>query len=106
MGFVKKIYIIHGWSYSTNRWQPTIKLLKEKGWNPIMLNVPGLTAESDTVWTLDQYVEWLKDQLGDQKAILMGNSNGGRISLAFAAKYPQKLRYLILVDSAGIYHNE
>jgi pimeloyl-ACP methyl ester carboxylesterase len=38
--------------------------------------------------------------------VLLGHSNGGRIALAFAEKYPDKVKQLVLIDSAGIYHNE
>lgn len=33
----------------------------------------------------------------------MGHSNGGRILLNLCAKNPEKLKYLILLDSAGVY---
>jgi pimeloyl-ACP methyl ester carboxylesterase len=73
-----------------------------------MLKIPGLTVPHDRVWKLDDYVEWVKDQLKDEEEpiVLLGHSNGGRISIAFAAKYPKKIKKLILIDAAGIYHNE
>ena len=103
---MKKVYILHGWAYSTDKWHEFIHLLKMKDFNSILLNVPGLTEQTNRVWTLDDYVEWLKDLLGSEKATIISHSNGGRIALAFAAKYPDKLKQLILIDSAGIYHNE
>ena len=36
-------------------------------------------------------------------AIALGHSNGGRILLNLCAKNPEKLKYLILLDSAGVY---
>ncbi len=78
--------------------------VKSAGYEPVMLHVPGLTEATDKVWTLHDYVEWLKEKLGqEQEAILIGHSNGGRIALAFAEKYPAKLKQLVLIDSAGIY---
>lgn len=72
-----------------------------------MLNVPGLTVETQRIWTLDDYVQWLYEKLINEKEIvLIGHSNGGRLAIAYAAKYPDKLNKLILIDSAGIYHNE
>lgn len=103
-----KIYIIHGWAYTTEKWMPFIEFLKKHGIGPVMLKVPGLTAPLKEVWTLEDYVEWLRNELEHEKEkiILLGHSNGGRISLAFAHKYPEKIKELILFDSAGIYHNE
>lgn len=105
---MKKIYILHGWTYSLEKWKPIVELLNRDGVETLMLKIPGLTVPHDKVWQLDDYVEWVKDQLKDEiePIILLGHSNGGRISIAFAAKYPEKVKKLILIDSAGIYHNE
>lgn len=104
----RKIYILHGWSYSINKWDPFIRLLHEKGFEPVILQIPGLTAPLKEVWKLEDYVFWLKKHLDKEidKVYLLGHSNGGRISLAYAIKYPEKIEHLILIDSAGIYHNE
>jgi pimeloyl-ACP methyl ester carboxylesterase len=104
----KKIFILHGWAYSTEKWKPFIELLKDKNFDPVLLKIPGLTTELTEVWTLDDYVAWLKDVLvhEKEKVILLGHSNGGRISLAFSLKYPEKVAKIVLLDSAGIYHNE
>lgn len=107
MGNKKKIIILHGWAYSTEKWEPFIKEL-EKKFEVEMLKIPGLTAPLDEVWNIENYVEWLNQIISKEKGkvILLGHSNGGRISLVFASKYPEKVEKLILIDSAGIYHNE
>lgn len=101
-----KLLILHGWSYSAEKWAFFLKLMEEKGLKTQLLEIPGLTAPIDRPWTLDDYVEWLKNKVGGEKATLIGHSNGGRVSLAFALKYPELVKRLILIDSAGIYHNE
>jgi pimeloyl-ACP methyl ester carboxylesterase len=108
MGSLRKIYIVHGWAYSLDKWKPLTDLLKRAGVAPVMLPVPGLTAESDEVWNLDKYVEWLNQATSAEKNpfIVVGHSNGGRIGLAFVSRYPEKVERLILIDSAGVYHNE
>ena len=90
------------------KWDVFLKLLEEKGIKYVFPKVPGLTDTLKTVWTLDDYVAWLKKIAEKEKGkiMLMGHSNGGRIALAFTHKYPQKVEKLFLVDSAGIYHNE
>ena len=42
----------------------------------------------------------LMDALDIEKAILVGNSAGGTVSVAFALKYPERTQALILVDPA------
>lgn len=101
-----EIIILHGWATETQKWDVLLKELKNKGLKPNLLKIPGLTEHINTVWTLDDYVKWLKKKIGNKQVIVLGHSNGGRIALAFANKYPKNMRNLILIDSAGIYHKE
>ena len=105
---MKKVIILHGWTYSLEKWQSFLEILKKKGIEPVMLKVPGLTSENERVWGIEDYVKWLKEIVDKEKdkAILIGHSNGGRIAVNFAIRYPERISKLILIDSAGIYHNE
>lgn len=105
MGTVKEVLVLHGWTYSTEKWKPFINYLEAKGFAAKLLKIPGLTQKLDSVWNIDDYVDWLKRRV-NQKIILIGHSNGGRIALAFCLNYPGMVEKLILIDSAGIYHNE
>lgn len=96
------LYIIHGWTYTVEPWRSTLLILKKNGFNIKMLNVPGLTKPSDLVYTIDDYVEWADINIPNG-AVALGHSNGGRILLNLCARDPDKLKYLILLDSAGIY---
>lgn len=96
------LYIIHGWTYTVEPWQKTLEILKKNGINVKMLNVPGLTKESKKEFTIYDYMKWA-DQEIPNGAIALGHSNGGRILLNLCAAKPEKLKYLILLDSAGIY---
>ena len=108
MGSIKKIVILHGWTYSLDKWSKFVNLLKENGFEVELAKIPGLTLESNEIWNLDKYTSWLNKLLDkyEDKIVMLGHSNGGRIAINFAVKYPDKLVKLILIDSAGIYHNE
>jgi pimeloyl-ACP methyl ester carboxylesterase len=101
-GKTMELYIIHGWTYTVEPWRTTIGILREAGVNVKMLPVPGLTEPSKKIYTIVDYVKWA-DQRIPADAIALGHSNGGRILLNLCAKKPEKLKYLILLDSAGIY---
>lgn len=103
-----KIYILHGWTYSLDKWSPFIFGLKSNKINNILLKIPGLTDKIEKSWSMNDYVDWLEEKLEKEKdkVILIGHSNGGRIAMAFSMKHKNKIKKLILVDSAGIYHNE
>ena len=99
----RKLYIIHGWTYALDKWQPLLKLLKQAGLEPVMLKVPGLTQKSDQVWEIASYMMWLDSQLaGSQKPIVLGHSNGGRLALNYCVFKPDKIGRLILLNSAGV----
>lgn len=108
VGAMKKIFILHGWTQSLEKWENVVRVLKSEGIEGVLLKIPGLTCPIDRVWNIDDYVSWLSKELDAEegKVILLGHSNGGRISIAFAKAYPQKIEKLILVDSAGVHHNE
>ncbi len=98
----KELYIIHGWTYTVEPWEKTIAILEKNNVKVKMLNVPGLTAPSKKVWTIDDYVDWADKNIPDG-SIVLGHSNGGRILLNLCSKKPEKLEKLILLDSAGVY---
>lgn len=99
----KTVYIIHGWTYTIEPWTATVSILRSKGVEVVQLRVPGLTAESNQVWDIDGYVEWLRGVLKDaRQPIILGHSNGGRIALNYLKKYPGSFEKLILLNAAGI----
>ncbi len=96
------LYIVHGWTYTVEPWKTTIELLRQRGISVKMLKVPGLTEESKREFTIEDYVKWADQEIPD-RAVALGHSNGGRILLNLCAAKPDKLKYLILLDAAGIY---
>ncbi|MBR0479794.1 alpha/beta hydrolase [Candidatus Saccharibacteria bacterium] len=96
------LYIIHGWTYTVEPWRRTLEILKENGIQVRMLRVPGLTEESKKVFTIEDYIKWADTEIPDG-AVALGHSNGGRILMNLCAKKPEKLKNLILLDSAGVY---
>lgn len=104
MGTVNRIVILHGWTYSTTKWDSLIKKLKSLGFEVSLLSVPGLTAKSYKVWDLPKYAIWLKKELErfPDKVILIGHSNGGRIASYYVAKDPTRVSKLVLISAAGI----
>ena len=96
------LYIVHGWTYTVEPWKKTIEILRDKGISVKILHVPGLTEESKKEFTIYDYMKWADREIPDG-AMALGHSNGGRILLNLCAAKPDKLKYLILLDSAGIY---
>ncbi len=99
----RTLYIIHGWTYTIEPWTSVVSILRSKGVEVRQLRVPGLTSESDKVWDVDGYVQWLAGELKSVKQpVVLGHSNGGRISLNYLKQYPDSFSKLILLNAAGI----
>ncbi|MGD9129307.1 MAG: alpha/beta hydrolase [Candidatus Woesebacteria bacterium] len=100
------LYILHGWIVDPkieSRWQNFIDLLKKAKIKVKFLKLPGLSSQSNKVWTLNNYLSWLKKEIADsKKIILLGHSFGGQLAIRFAATYPEKVDKLILIASSGI----
>jgi len=108
VGALNKIIILHGWTYSLAKWDEFVKLLRNLEFDVEVIKIPGLTEKSDEVWNLGKYSKWLNNRLSKEssKVILLGHSNGGRIASCFAARFPAKIKKLILISTTGIYHRE
>lgn len=105
---MKKVIILHGWTQNLDKWMKFLQVLEKSGITYILPKIPGLTGSLEKTWELQDYIDWLKNIVDKEKGevILIGHSNGGRIALAFTNRYPERVEKLILIDSAGIYHNE
>jgi pimeloyl-ACP methyl ester carboxylesterase len=114
------LVLLHGFAASVFSWREVMEPLAE-----------SLASEIGTVMAFDRPAfglterplpgEWvgespygaenqveltvgLLDELGVERAILVGNSAGGTIALLMALTYPQRVRALVLVDPAVYTH--
>jgi len=100
------VILLHGWGASIQAMLPIYRYLAPSH-RVYALDFPGC-GESDqppVPWSAAEYVrlvvDWL-DALQISKATFIGHSHGGRVSMMLAAKHPERVRRLVLVDSAGI----
>jgi len=98
--------ILHGWGSSSDSWTKIIKILSAK-FRVICPDLPGFgkTTSPDKPWNLNDFVEWVREfveKLNLENFFLLGHSFGGRIAIKFSVLYPEKIKKLILVNSAGI----
>ena len=101
--------LLHGFGSHTESWRLVRPELSTLG-AVVAFDRPGFgLTERPLTWTganpysPDAQVDFvigLMDQLGVQKAILIGNSAGGTISVQTALRYPDRVSALVLVDPA------
>lgn len=104
---METVLILHGWGASSQSWVKVKGLLEAKGYKVVVPDLPGF-GESNKLsqpWTIDDYVEWIKNFCETNNLLqifLLGHSFGGSLAIKFSLAYPEKVKKLILVDSAGI----
>ncbi len=100
------LILIHGYTSLAYTWKDVFDEFA-KSYHTIAIDLKGhgFTGKPDGDYTMPAQaalVTKLMDHLKIDQAILCGNSMGGAVSLMTAINYPQKVKGLILVDSAGI----
>ncbi len=101
------VVLIHGSCSSSAMWFGDIPVLTEHYhvYSVDIVGDAGNSEENRLDQSTDEFADWLKDVfdgLGIEKAILIGNSLGGWISLKFAAKFPQRIDKIVLIAPGGI----
>jgi pimeloyl-ACP methyl ester carboxylesterase len=92
---------LHGWGQNIAMMKPIADPFDEE-FNIVIIDLPGFgeSSEPTHVWTLDEYVDCVKeilDSLEIDNPILLGHSFGGKISLMYASKY--QVKKLVLFGS-------
>ena len=105
-GMGTPLVLLHGYPLDHHLWDDVAPLLEDT-FDLILPDLRGF-GESTTVdspYTMNNYasdIAGLLDQLGIQKAALVGHSMGGYVALAFARLYPERVSGLGLVSSQAL----
>lgn len=96
--------LLHGLGSSIYTWADVIPALAQDH-DVVAADLPGFGG-SDIPDELAPSVYpatvlGLMDRLGISRATLVGNSLGGAVAVVLAARHPERVRRLVLVDSAG-----
>jgi pimeloyl-ACP methyl ester carboxylesterase len=100
------LFLLHGVMASLHTWDGWVENL-HNDFRIIRVDIPGfgLTGPyTDGIYSLERAVDMLQQlsrRLNVDSFFLAGNSMGGYISWNFAVQYPEKVKRLILLDSAG-----
>ena len=101
------LLVLHGWGGSSDSWVSLQKILSREGFRVIVPDFPGFgkSVTPPDVWGVGDYMDFILkflEILQLDNFFLLGHSFGGRVAIKFATRYPEKLKSLILCDSAGI----
>lgn len=102
----KDVIILHGWGANINTILPIASILKDR-FKVHAIDLPGFGESLEPEKPIDSYeyadiVKSYMDRMKIEKAILIGHSFGGKLSIILGHKYPNLVEKIILVNSAGL----
>jgi pimeloyl-ACP methyl ester carboxylesterase len=106
----KTIVFLHGFLESSAIWEDFAQELSAK-FRIFTIDLPGhggsgVLAEEHSMELMAEEVKNILEIEGIQKIMLVGHSMGGYVSLAFAEKYPQMVKGLIMFHSQAAADND
>jgi len=105
----KTIILIHGLNGSALRdWRYQIPVLSND-YHVLTFDLPGFGDSDKEVAYYSpreyaKFINYIANRYAHGKAIVVGHSMGGAISLRYSEMFPQNIEKLILVDVAGVLH--
>ncbi|WKY48410.1 alpha/beta hydrolase [Eubacteriaceae bacterium ES3] len=101
------VVLLHGSCSNSAAWLGDLPALSQT-YHVYAVDLPGEPGNSNDRrlnFNSDEYPCWLKDvldDLGEENAIIIGNSMGGWLALHFAANFPDRTRALALLSPSGL----
>ena len=101
------IIFLHGWRSESSVWKNVVDKLPANEFRSYLIDLPGFGSSPapKTVFGIENYAKLVynfAEKQGIKTAIIVGHSFGGRVGILLASKYPDLIKKLVLVDSAGI----
>lgn len=103
------LLLVHGLGASKADWAPIMVPLTRAGFHVYALDLLGYgnsDAPQDADYSLQQEEDIVRGFMDDrklQKADVAGWSMGGWVSMKLALEHPERVRRLVVLDSAGVY---
>ncbi|MCO4772368.1 MAG: alpha/beta fold hydrolase [Deltaproteobacteria bacterium] len=102
------VVLLHGFAADKDNWTRFSKHMKAAGYAVVVPDLPGhgvssrLPEHTYAISNQVAFVAALADHLALDTFHIAGNSMGGQISAAFAAKHPERVRSLGLFNAGGV----
>ena len=102
------VLLLHGKNFSGAYWADTIAALSQRGYRVVAPDQIGFGKSSKprafqfTFQALATHTAALLDELGVERAAVVGHSMGGMVATRFALMFPQRSAKLVLVNPIGL----
>ena len=98
------VMFVHGASLDHTVWTLPSRHFARHGWNVLAVDLPGHgMSDGEPKPEITEYADWLcdfLDAIGIKQTALVGHSMGSLVTLACAARHPDRIRALVLVGTA------
>ena len=103
----RTVLLFHGNNFTAFAWGPTLAALSEAGFRAIAVDRLGYGRSSKPVITYNLHIfarnaRALLDELGIERAAVIGHSMGGMVATRFASTYPDSLSHVVMVNQIGL----
>src|SRR5438477_3180445 len=102
------VLFLHGWGVGQHTYKRSLKRLAQLGCQVLAPAMPGFGGTADLPGrdcTIAGYAAWAADFLTavgvTEPAFVVGHSFGGGVAIKLAHDFPDRVRYLVLVNSVG-----
>lgn len=101
------VLFLHGWGADCTSFRGVVFNLPKNDVSYMLVDFPGFgkSEEPTRSYSVLDYAEeiiTLLDNLKISKVTIVGHSFGGRVGIVLASKFSERVKKLILVDSAGV----
>lgn len=102
------VVLLHGWDHHAEAWVRNIVPLAEAGYRVVAPDLPGFgrSGMPRIDYTLRGYsrlITRMLDALDIDRAVFVGSSMGGAVSIKTAVDHPERVGAVVGVDPAGIF---
>lgn len=102
------VLFLHGWALAHHTYRGVVQRVAAKGCRVYAPALPGFGGTADLPsreFSILGYARWVEAFVRsielNEKAVVVGHSFGGGVSIKFAHAYPELVRSLVLVNSIG-----
>lgn len=101
------VVLFHGMNFFAAAFEPTIDALTRAGFRAIAVDRLGYgrSSKPDIHYNLHmpaRHTKQLLDELGIERAAIVGHSMGGMVATRFASTYPETTTHVVMVNQIGL----
>jgi len=101
-----KVLLLHGWGVSASIFDSLVEFLTKENFDVYLIDFPGFgeSPAPKTPLVLENYSLLVKEFIEKEikeETIVLAHSFGGRVAIKLASNFPQLIKKLVLIDSAG-----